>query len=106
MPSNLIGALDSGMALLLVVLVPTACMVWFLTAAMENTSLAVRQRLTDVYRQRVLAARDALGEHWRGQLAALDDYGKPLNRDELARRLGVTGDDSLEILRRRLRWQP
>ena len=45
---------------------------------------------------------DASAPERRDILAALDDYGKPLKRDELARRLGVTGDDSLEILRRRL----
>jgi len=33
---------------------------------------------------------------------ALEDFGKPLGREELAKRLGVSGDDSLEILRRRL----
>jgi len=46
---------------------------------------------------------DATAPERRDILSALDDYGKPLTRDELARRLGVTGDDSLEILRRRLR---
>jgi len=35
-------------------------------------------------------------------LQAVDDYGKPLPREEIARRLGVKGDDSQEILRRRL----
>jgi len=46
---------------------------------------------------------DAPAPERRDIIAALDDHGKPLSRDELARRLGVTRDDSLEILRRRLR---
>jgi ribonuclease R len=45
---------------------------------------------------------DAEAPERRDILAALDDYGRPLGRDDLARRLGVQGDDSLEILRRRL----
>jgi len=45
---------------------------------------------------------DATAPERRDILAALDDYGRPLNRNDLAGRLGVTGDDSLEILRRRL----
>jgi ribonuclease R len=45
---------------------------------------------------------DATAPERRDILAALDDYGRPLNRNDLAVRLGVTGDDSLEILRRRL----
>jgi len=72
--------------LLLVVLVPTACMLWFLAAAMRNTSLAVRQRLTDAYRGQVLEAKQALAEHWRKQLAALDEAG-PLPAPQRFRRL-------------------
>lgn len=58
--------------LLLAVLVPTACMLWFLTAAMRNTNLAARQRLTDVYRGQVRQATDALADHWGAQIAALE----------------------------------
>jgi len=62
-------------AVLLVVLVPTACMLWFLSAAMRNSSLAARQRLTDAYRQQVIEAKASLQQHWQGQLAVLDGPG-------------------------------
>lgn len=58
--------------LLLVVLVPTACMLWFLAAAVQNANLAARQRLTDVYRDQVLEAKRTLRSYWQGQLSALD----------------------------------
>ena len=59
-------------ALLLAVLVPTACVLWFMTAAMRNERLAVRQRLSDLYRQRALDARSSLEAHWSQKTAALD----------------------------------
>ena len=61
--------------LLLVVLGPTVCMLWFLAAAVNNTNLAVRQRLTDVYRGQVFEARRALAAYWKGQLGVLEGSG-------------------------------
>ncbi len=46
--------------LLPAVLVPTGCLLWFMNLAVRNESLAVRQRLTDVYREGLLAARDTI----------------------------------------------
>ena len=57
---------------LLVVLAPTACMLWFLTAAMRNEHLAARQRLMDVHRGQATAAREALGQYWSDRLASLE----------------------------------
>ncbi len=84
--------------LLLVVLVPTACMLWFLTAAMRNTSLAVRQRLTEVYRGQVLDASRALEEHWGAQLAALNDAAA-LAAPERFRRLVTSTDFDAVVIR-------
>jgi hypothetical protein len=33
----------------LAVLVPTACLLWFMNVAMQNESLALRQRLAEAY---------------------------------------------------------
>ena len=60
------------LALPLAVLVPTACVLWFMGAAMRNQRLAVRQQLTEAYRGRLSAARKSLDEHWAAKAAALD----------------------------------
>ncbi len=57
--------------LLVAVAVPAGCVLWFMTAAMRNESLAVRQRLADVYRDKMLAARQELDDAWKEQLAVL-----------------------------------
>jgi len=49
---------------LLAALVPAGCVLWFLNAAMENQHLAVRQRLTDVYRSQFDARKDGLSAFW------------------------------------------
>lgn len=58
--------------LLLAVLVPAACVLWFMTAAMGNVRLAVRQRLAQVYRSAALTAQSRLERHWAEKLRALD----------------------------------
>ncbi|MHC4717913.1 MAG: hypothetical protein ACYS5V_13145, partial [Planctomycetota bacterium] len=60
------------LALPLAVLVPTACVLWFMGAAMRNQRLAVRQRLTEAYQGRLATMRDALAEHWSAKAAALE----------------------------------
>jgi len=50
--------------LLVAVLVPTACVLWFMNAAMHNERLAVRQRLTDVYRQKVQTDQNEIATFW------------------------------------------
>lgn len=60
-------------ALLLVlvgVLTPTVCVLWFTSQAVRNEQLAVRQRLLDVYRDRLQAAQPRIDEWWqaRGRL--------------------------------------
>ena len=58
-------------ALLVAVVVPTACVLWFMTTAMRNERWAVRERLTQRYRGDLQEAGDKLGEYWSGKLAAL-----------------------------------
>jgi signal transduction histidine kinase len=50
--------------LLAAALVPAACVLWFMNAAMRNERLAVRQRLTDVYRQKVQTDQDEIAAFW------------------------------------------
>ena len=60
------------LALLVAVLVPSACVLWFMNAAMRNERLAVRQRLTDVYRQQLLDVHERLEKFWRSRQAAME----------------------------------
>ncbi len=59
------------LVLLLAVIVPTACVLWFMNAAMRNERLAVRQKLTNIYRQRAADARVALETFWSAKADAL-----------------------------------
>ena len=62
--------------LLLVVLVPTACVLWFMNAAMKNERLAVRQKLIDVYRKELLDITDRVDEEWEDRFAEADKLAK------------------------------
>ena len=72
MPSKpLTSSLDQGwflwpvlLVLMAAVLVPTACVLWFMNAAMRNERLAVQQRLGEVYRRHLLDIRDELDGYW------------------------------------------
>lgn len=59
-PGRAASAWPVLLVLLAAVLVPSACVAWFMSEAMGNEALAVRQRLRDVYSQKVAAARRAL----------------------------------------------
>ena len=55
--------------LLLAVAIPTACVLWFMNAAITSERQAVRQRLTEAYRGQLSLVRARL-EAWRAQRAA------------------------------------
>ena len=50
--------------LLFVVLVPSACLLWFVNRAAENENLAVRQKLVEAYRARLLLAQERAQSYW------------------------------------------
>jgi len=54
--------------LLLAVLVPSACLLWFMRQAMRNEDLAMRQQLMDD----LVQARDRLEAYWPGMTRKLD----------------------------------
>jgi signal transduction histidine kinase len=62
-------------ALVLVALVPAACVLWFMTVAMRNERLAVQGRLTDVYLTHVASLQRQLTAFWQGRQAALQSAG-------------------------------
>jgi signal transduction histidine kinase len=59
-------------ALLIVVLAPTVCVLWFMNAAVENERLAVRQRLQEVYGRELTLCQNRLAEHCKQVGEALE----------------------------------
>ncbi len=58
--------------LLAVVLLPTVGVIWFMSQAMRNEQLAVRQKLRDVYDAQLQGLQRELQQHWQARTAALD----------------------------------
>ena len=59
------------------VLVPTSCVLWFLSQAVRNEHLAVRQKLADIYREQLDRAGPQFHALWRERLRVLDALGTP-----------------------------
>ncbi|HUS47667.1 MAG TPA: HAMP domain-containing sensor histidine kinase [Phycisphaerae bacterium] len=57
--------------LLAAVLVPTACVLWFMAQVVRNERLVVRQKLEQTYRAQLPAVRRHLAEFWQARLADL-----------------------------------
>ncbi len=62
----------------LVILLPTACVLWFMTQAMQNERLAVQQKLVDVYQGQLTALRDQLDGHWARRVEALAEMARSM----------------------------
>jgi signal transduction histidine kinase len=58
--------------LLVAVLVPSACLVWFMSRAVQNERLAVRQKLLEAYRGNVALVQERLENHLRQSSADLE----------------------------------
>lgn len=61
------------------VLVPTLCVLWFMSQAVSNERLAVKQRLVDVYREQLEGFRNHLQADWREGLAGLPEFDPRAN---------------------------
>src|SRR6185369_11649479 len=66
------------MLLVAIVIVPTACLFWFLNQAVQNERLAVRQRLMAVYRSQLSVVQEKLEAYWQQQSDELDALAKRL----------------------------
>src|SRR4051794_7110576 len=58
--------------LLLAVLVPSACLLWFMSQAVQNERLAVRQKLIEAYRGNLTLVQDRLQKHLQEVLVATE----------------------------------
>jgi signal transduction histidine kinase len=77
--------------LLLVVLVPTACVLWFMDAAVRNERMAVRQKLADAYRPHLDTATRRINEHWHQRANALSEAALRLSDGQLFAELVESG---------------
>src|SRR5258708_1552542 len=73
--SNGIGLV---LLLLLVVLVPSVCLLWFMNQAVQNERLAVRQKLMEAYRVHLALAQERLATFWRETSIELDTQATKL----------------------------
>jgi len=60
--------------LLIVVLVPTACLLWFMNRAIENERLAMRKTLEDACRRDLSDSQERLEQFWQHRVAALEEW--------------------------------
>ena len=65
--------------LLIVVLVPTISVLWFMAKAVENERLAVRQTLSEILRLRLADTREAVDDHWKQRLATISELAEEAN---------------------------
>src|SRR3989304_2437035 len=61
--------------LLIVVLTPTACLLWFMSRAIENERLAMRKTLEDAYRDDLADAQARLERFWQDRVKNLETWG-------------------------------
>lgn len=62
--------------LLVVVLAPTACLLWFMHKAMQNERFAVQQKLVEAYRGHLSAVQARLGRYWDTHVQGLDELAE------------------------------
>lgn len=62
--------------LLAAALVPAGCVLWFMSAAMRNEELAMRQRVVDAYRQNLILVKDAVEADWAARQRAIDQAAR------------------------------
>src|SRR5262245_51974667 len=60
------------LSLLLGVLAPAACVIWFMNEAIANQADATRQRVSEAYRGQLRLLRDRIDADWRTRTAQLD----------------------------------
>jgi len=77
--------------LLSAVIVPTACVLWFMTQAMRNERLAVRQKLEVIYRRQLVTVREQLDDYWARKLAGLAEVDPETPAPEAFARLVNAG---------------
>ncbi len=58
--------------LAIAVILPTVCLLWFMSQAVRNERLAVRQKLSDVYNQRLEIMNKRIEDLWLGRIGLVE----------------------------------
>lgn len=66
------------MLVLLAVLIPALCLLWFMSEAMRNERFAARQKLAEAYRVQLSSAQALLETAWMAQAARLEELARGL----------------------------
>ena len=66
--------------LVLLTVVPSACVLWFMNEAVTIESAAARQRVLEAYRGQLRLVRSRLDGVWRTQATQIDGSGEPAQR--------------------------
>jgi len=98
--SGLSHSLSGVLALLLVVvIVPTAGVVWFMSAAMRNERSAARETLTKAHRLGLIAAAERVDSDWEARRSRLDTADDTLSAAEIFASVVRSGTaDSVVVL--------
>src|SRR5882672_789099 len=82
--------------LLLVVLAPSICLLWFMNQAVRNERLAVRQKLVDAYRSHLSIAQERIDRYWQQTAAELDAQAESMPASALfASQIRAGGADAV-----------
>ena len=92
------GAWSLPALLLIAVVVPSACVLWFMNEAVEHQAAATRQAVADAYRGQLRLVRARLVSAWRSRTEAMNREGTP-NAAVVFKTLVTTGAaDSVIVL--------
>jgi len=73
------GVLDGGawlfVLLVVVTLLPAACVLWFMNEAITTQAASARQQVLEAYRGQLRLVRSRIDAHWREQASALNGSG-------------------------------
>jgi len=58
--------------LAIAVILPTVCLLWFMSQAVKNERLAVRQKLSDVYKQRLEIMSKRIDDLWSARIGLIE----------------------------------
>ena len=58
--------------LAIAVILPTVCLLWFMSQAVKNERLAVRQKLTDIYQQRLDILSKRVDDLWSARISSIE----------------------------------
>jgi signal transduction histidine kinase len=96
------GEIDRGIGLiallLMAILVPTACVLWFMNEALTNQAAAARQDVLEAYRGQLRLVRSKIDAEWQARAAALQGLSELKVTDAFRRVVSDDRADSVVLL--------